>query len=246
MITFVWFIATFALVLVLRFLFTGYLLMASRLLTNSEKLGKLIYAILFFPGVVIHELSHFFTASLLNVPTGRIEIFPQKTEEGVKLGSVKVAKRDFVRNSLIGSAPFLIGSALLFLLLKTKFPQAFVSPTLKSFIQTLTNSRDWGDLLYFYLIFAVSNTMTLSKSDREGIIPTLILGSAVLIATYLISQSAINQEIVIKTLTDIFSSFAITFTLVSLVNLTFLLPVVPLVKILEKIRGKRIRLKLRF
>ena len=241
--TFIWLIAAFTSLIILRFLFSGYLLAASTLLTGSTKSGKVAYAIFFFPGVMIHELSHFFAAAALGVPTGEIEIFPREMFGGVRLGSVKVAKTDIIRNALIGSAPLLVGSTVLFSLLKVRFPLIFESASVEAVSEIFSTQKDWIDLLFLYLLFAVSNTMVLSKSDREGLLPTLLFTGAILITTAVVSRSAVNQEIIERTVTKVFSSLATTFSLVALVNGIFLLPFVIAVKVLEKVRRKRIRFK---
>lgn len=240
----IWLIASFLVVVILRFLFTSLLIAASSLLTGSTKLGKVVYSIFFFPGILLHELSHFFSAAMLGVPTGDIEIFPRETHEGVKLGSVKVAKKDFMRNAIIGSAPLLIGSLVLFILLKIKFPYVFTSPSLKTFTKVFSTTNDWLDALYFYIIFTVSNTMVLSKNDREGLLPSVLFALAILIVSYTVSGPTLTYETIHITASNIFSSLTITFTLVALINFILILPLLLIVRILEKHRQKKVKFKL--
>jgi len=59
-------------------------------LTGSETAALSIYAIIFFPGVVLHELSHWLFAKLCGVRTGRISLLPSVGKTGnLHLGSVE-------------------------------------------------------------------------------------------------------------------------------------------------------------
>src|SRR5258708_2217433 len=82
--------------------------------THSQKATIYWMAILFFPGVVVHELAHALVASLLFVPVGAIEFFPKMIGNSIKLGSVQVGKSDFVRSFFIGVAPVLVGAFVIF------------------------------------------------------------------------------------------------------------------------------------
>ena len=46
------------------------------LLTRSSQLSIGIFSLILFPGVVLHEGSHYFTARLLGVKTGRFSFIP--------------------------------------------------------------------------------------------------------------------------------------------------------------------------
>lgn len=152
------------------------------LITNHRQVGLIIYSLLFLPGIIIHEMSHFFMAGLLGVRTGEITIFPSgKTESGQqRLGSVQIANTDMIRNSLIGIAPLLVGSISIIALVKWQFPKL---------LGTLVNASGvplpYGILnrliiegksilaqplnfMWIYLIFAIANTMFVSESDRRS------------------------------------------------------------------------------
>src|SRR5438045_1842305 len=81
--------------------------------TRSQKATIYLMALLFFPGTVIHELSHAIMAGLLFVHTGHIELWPKLEGQHVKLGSVAIAHTDIFRRFLIGAAPFFFGTTLL-------------------------------------------------------------------------------------------------------------------------------------
>src|SRR5260221_5738718 len=86
-------------------------------ISHSKNLTVYLMALLFFPGTLIHELSHFLMAHLVMVQTGKIEFWPKLEGDTVKLGSVEVAKTDPFRRLLIGMAPFLFGTVILLALL---------------------------------------------------------------------------------------------------------------------------------
>lgn len=126
-------------------------------LTHSHGVTINTLAFLFFPGTLIHELSHFLMAALLFVPVGEIDLWP-KIENGgntVKLGSVQIAQTDIFRRFLIGAAPFVFGILLLLGIL-------FYGVSSQLFNQT------WFVILMVYLAFEIGNTMFSSKKDMEG------------------------------------------------------------------------------
>ena len=118
------------------------------------RLRLLFLAILYFPGTVLHELSHFLAAKLLGVPTGRISLIPKANENGMEFGHVEIAKTDFVRRFLIGIAPFVSGTAVLATLVYINI-----------YVHALPV---WVYAAFAYIAVTVLNTMTLSKSDLQG------------------------------------------------------------------------------
>src|SRR5579864_7350547 len=85
-------------------------------LTGSHDTTIHILSFLFLPGVIIHELSHMFMASLLFVRVGAVEFWPKIHGSSVKLGSVQIARTDMLRRFLIGAAPLFGGMGILLLL----------------------------------------------------------------------------------------------------------------------------------
>ena len=116
------------------------------------RLKFIFLALLYFPGTVLHEMSHYVVAKLLFVRTGKVSLLPRFTENGIVLGSVEVGKTDFIRHFLIGIAPLLVGvlglSSCLYIVLT---------------ISLLW----WQYVLVGYIVLTVLNTMTLSKSDLQ-------------------------------------------------------------------------------
>lgn len=154
------------------------------LLTRQAEISMALFSLLFLPGVLLHELSHFLVAKLLDVPTGRFSIIPRKLEGGrIQLGYVETASTDFVRDALIGVAPLVTGvvfvalvgvSRLGFNLLWDNLVRGQMS-ALDPALESMVARPDFW--LWFYLVFAVSSTMLPSASDRRAWLPlVLVLG----------------------------------------------------------------------
>jgi hypothetical protein len=127
------------------------------LLTKRIDLSMTIFAILFLPGVLIHELSHYGMARLLNVPVGKLSLIPQPLPDGrMRLGYVETQSTDFIRDALIGAAPLIVGSFVRFLtclgyLISRIFGSGFISflsSAARCFHQLLTD----GDGHQSYLL----------------------------------------------------------------------------------------------
>lgn len=153
------FVVSFLILFLVSRFFTvqlGHFLM---MVTRSHTASIYILALLFFPGVLIHELGHFFMASILFVPTGEIEFLPKVQEGGIKLGSVAIAQTDPFRRFLIGVAPVLSGVGIL--LLASYYLHSLWPIT-------------WQTWLFIYILFEIGNTMFSSKKDLEGAIGLLV------------------------------------------------------------------------
>lgn len=142
-------------------------------LTKNKKVTIYILAFLFLPGTVIHELSHFLMATLLFVKTGKIEILPKIDKDEITLGSVEIQKTDIFRRMIIGTAPFIFGNTIIFILLSYLTANTSIIQTLSIFITG-------------YVVFQIGNTMFSSKKDLEGMIELLILASIISTSLYLI------------------------------------------------------------
>ncbi len=62
------------------------------LITRQPEISMALFSLIFLPGVLLHEISHFLMAHLLGVRTGRFSIIPKKLEGGrIQLGYVETA-----------------------------------------------------------------------------------------------------------------------------------------------------------
>lgn len=148
--------------------------------TLSKFMSTNLISLIFLPGIIIHELSHFFIAVILFVPVGDMEFVPKKNDKGVKLGSIEIAKTDPIRRSLIGFAPVFVGLALIICVVY------FFS----SNILFLQNNNFYlfivVILALIYSLFAVSNTMFSSSKDMEGTVEILITLLIIFTAVYIL------------------------------------------------------------
>lgn len=237
----IWILVILLILKILRSQFSFYLSALSLLITKSTLPAQIIFMVIFFPGVIIHELSHLFTAMVLGIKTGDLQIFPARTDEGLKLGFVKIAKTDPLRNSLIGAAPFLVGLTAVYLLLYFQYPFLFSQNNLDiSLISSFTPSL--SDALILYLIFAISNTMVLSKSDKQGFIPAGIFLFSIILAIYLFSPALVDLKLLLPLLRRLVLVLGIILTSIAFINSLVILPLAILVNLIEKISGKRVKL----
>lgn len=135
-------------------------------ITRSRSIAITILTIILFPGTVIHELSHLFTAEILGVHTGTLTLAPESIEgEEIQSGSVQIAVTDPFRRTLIGIAPTITGMLTL----------SALSWWLSTVMSRLSDPPyQLLGVAILYLILTVSNTMFTSKEDLKGVLPVAI------------------------------------------------------------------------
>ncbi len=146
---------------------TNKLFQFLRIFIKKERIVFWIISLLYFPGTILHEMSHFLTATILFLKVKDINIFPEIKKDYIKLGSVLYEKKDFVRGFVIGIAPFFAGIFFFYYL---------------SIFNLFPSVNFFQNLIFLYLIFAVSSTMFSSKQDLVDfvfIIPFIIFMAGV-------------------------------------------------------------------
>lgn len=131
------------------------------------------FALLFFPGTLIHELAHFFMAIVLFVRVGEIEFVPKLRDGSVKLGSVQIGVTDPFRRALIGLAPIFVGITLL-------------TWAVYYFSQFPLTPQWINILIVFLIVFEIGNTMFSSRRDVDGLLPLLIVVAVFILIVYLL------------------------------------------------------------
>lgn len=126
-----------------------------RTFTKNQKTVFILVSILFFPGTVIHEMAHYFFAVITNLRVREVKLFPEFHEGYIKLGRVLYEKKDFVRGIIVGIAPIII--ALFFFWWLGAF-------------RLFPNENPYLNLIFGYIVFAVSSTMFSSKQDLVDLI----------------------------------------------------------------------------
>jgi hypothetical protein len=176
----VWLFIVFLLMLGLRRWLEAHMQGVAYLITGHPTVALWVFFLIFLPGTLVHELSHWLVAKLLGVPTGRIVIW---------LGAIQVGRTDPLRSSLIGLAPLVSGSLLVTLigarLQLDALGSALASGSWEPVWEALVHSVSLPDFwLWFYLLFAVANRMLPSSADREPwkpVITFLVLVSVVIV-----------------------------------------------------------------
>ena len=148
-------------------------------LTKNKTLTIQLLALIFLPGVIVHELAHLIVAGVLFVRTGEIEFLPKLRDspsgEGeLKLGSVEIAKTDPVRRAVIGFAPIFAGLTIIV----TTFYYLGTDSSIASDF--------WKMAIIVYVFFQIGNTMFSSKKDLEGTLELLLTIGVVMALFYII------------------------------------------------------------
>ncbi len=216
------------------------------LLAGDREIAVVLYALPLMPGILLHEVSHALTAKLLGVGAGRVSIRPKLAGERIRLGFVPVEETDRARASLIGLAPLLAGTAVILLIGYLIFDistmqQAFVEgdgARLATDLARMLKAPDpW---LWLYLIFAVSNTMLPSESDRESWMPVVLFMVLVGALTWLagLGPTIIDRLGRPLDLAALWLTAMYGFTI--LADLPFILVIALLERILGRLRGTRV------
>lgn len=182
-----WLLLSLALLLVFQRLLHREIQAVFLLLTRRADLSQALFALLFFPGVLLHELSHYLTARLLLVRTGRFSLAPRATADGrLQLGYVETARTDLLRDALIGAAPLIAGGLFVAYAGQNRLGLlGFWDTVLQAGAQALPTA--WSTVyqrsdfwLWLYLAFTVSSTMFPSRSDRRAWLPLGLASGALL------------------------------------------------------------------
>jgi hypothetical protein len=216
------------------------------LLTGDREVAVMLYALPLMPGILLHEVSHALVAKILGARVGRVSIRPRLADKRIQLGFVPVEETDVVRASLIGLAPLLTGSAVILLIGYLAFDidamqQAFVEADWSSLVASFAKMLRAPDIwLWLYLIFATSNTMLPSESDRASWTPiVLFLVLAVALAWFaglaptIVKSLGQPLDLATRWLTAVYG-----FTIVA--DLPFVLLIALVERIVGRMKGVRV------
>jgi len=194
------------------------------LLTKSRPVAISFLSILFFPGTVIHELAHLFTAEIVGVRTSGLTLVPEGLEKtDVRTGSVSIAKSDPVRRAVIGIAPVIWGLGALGLI-------SYFMPQLTFPIV----------ILLYYLLFAISNTMFSSPEDLDGFWPVAVVLILIAAAAYIAGIRITLTDPVLSNITIFFQSMATNLGYVAGLNIGIFLVSKLLILGVEKISKRKL------
>lgn len=217
------------------------------MLTRRLDLTLALFSLLFFPGVLLHETSHWIVARLLGVRTGRFSLIPRPLDNGrLRLGYVETAAADWVRDTLIGAAPLLVGGAFVAFAglaqlgidnLWLQLVAAGPAGALQALPSLYARPDFW---LWFYLVFAVSSTMLPSPSDRRAWLPM----SLVIVLLFGLSLLAGAGPWLLAYLAEPFhramQAAAVVFAISALIHALLLLPVWMVRRLLSRLTGLQV------
>jgi len=214
------------------------------ILTRRAGVTQTLFALIFLPGVFLHELSHFLMAKILRVRTGRVSLIPQPQPDGrLRLGYVETAPGGFLRDALIGVAPLVTGS----LFVAYVAIQRMALLPLWDLARLADWSRFWSALgavpgqpdfwLWFYLTFTVSSMMLPSASDRQAWLPVILLAAALVGLAILAGAGGWMLETLAPPLNEFLQALALIFGLSAVLHLLLVLPFSLLHVLLARLSG---------
>ncbi len=192
-----------------------------------------------FPGTVLHELAHLFTAEILGVKTGKLMLEPESIrQDNIQAGSVMIAQSDPFRRSLIGVAPLFWGIAAL-------AGVSFVIPGLyTSVFSSGTALFSNKDLIYLlgvgYLLYAISNTMFPSPEDTQGVLPLLGGITALIVLGYFFGLRVQLTGVVADVANQIITTLTKSMGVVIVLNICLLCITLLLIRIYTRVFKVRI------
>ncbi len=138
------------------------------LITGHPEGGMVLAWLIFLPGIVLHEASHWVVARVLGLRPSRLRVWPERRGKLVRMGYVDFRAGGPLRDSLVGLAPFLTGCAVL-LGMATRVFGLDGQTGWRGAAESVLSGFHQADLwLFLYLIFTVSNGMMPSASDRQA------------------------------------------------------------------------------
>jgi len=195
-------IVLFIVLVILQSLFSNSLFKLLFLLTKSQIMATKIFSVIMLPGTILHELSHWLVAEILQVPTGRFDYMPKVEGNSIRMGSLQIAKVDPFRRTLVGLAPMISGIITIVILVSiltlhnspstplagcllfskergSIYECVFNNETIKQLNNLITYQTSYvssfQNILIIWLIFIISNTMFSSRKDLEAVIVPAIL-----------------------------------------------------------------------
>lgn len=216
------------------------------LITKDFKTTTVLYYAFFLPGVVLHEISLWLAASILNVRADRSIKWPEPQEVAqLRLEFVKPVKNaGRLKTALMNLLPLLVGIGVIWLAASTildvpgTLSQARTGQLtdVTSSLNHLTSAPDFW--LWVYVLFTVANTMMPDFKTLRGWWP--VIGAIVVLSTILFLVG-LGDDTVLKLLTGPVATalnlVAGTFAITIAIDLVVVAVLGSLETIIERITG---------
>lgn len=239
-----WFVLTLLPLALLQRLLHREIQAVFLIVSHSPEFTIAFFSIIFLPGVLLHEFSHYLMAVILGVQTAHFSLVPEMLPDGrLQLGYVETSKTDIVRDSFIGAAPLFIGGLFVAYLAVTRLHLLPMWDVLRNGqyglfwlgITLLPQIKDFP--LWFYLVFTVSSTMLPSQSDRHAWLP---LGVAIVVLIAFAIGAGIGPWMLKNAappLNSFLSAAAVIFGLSAAVHAVLILPIALFHGLLARLTG---------
>lgn len=211
------------------------------LIAKNERLVTVAYALLFLPGVVVHEGTHWLMAKILRVPTHKVSLIPEWiSADTLRFGYVEISKTDSIRGSIIGFAPLITGSAIVLWIASFQFGLS-VDPAIsqwgiiQSWFDSVLQTPNYG--LWLYFLLTISNMMLPSASDRAAWLRAGLILLTISIALYFLGIGPVAGTWLKDPILRFFSGLTQAFFISSMLDLFILIPISIMEQILRRIRG---------
>jgi hypothetical protein len=214
------------------------------ILSRSPEFSIALFSILFLPGVLLHEFSHYLIALIVGVQTAHFSLIPQMLPNGrLQLGYVETMKSDIFRDSLIGAAPLIAGGSVVAYLAVTRLDLLPLWDTFRNGqfnlvwlgVTLLPQTQDFP--LWFYLLFTISSTMLPSQSDRHAWLPLGVTIAVLLALAILAGAGPWMLEHVAPALNRFLMSAAVVFGLSAALHAALIVPTGLLHRGLSRLTG---------
>lgn len=211
---------------------------------GNARFTMAVFSVLFLPGVMLHEFSHFLMARLLGVRTRGFSVVPTMMPEGyLRMGYVEVDDTDIVRDSLIGAAPLITGTLSIAYIAIYRLDLLPLWEVLRNGqmglfwlgVSLLPGIKDF--YLWFYLTFAVSSTMLPSHSDRHSWLPLGLAIAALFALAVLAGAGPWMMLHLAPPLNTFLRAVAVLFGMSAAVHGTLVLPLMLLHRLLAHWQG---------
>lgn len=174
-----WLVVIFLVMLLLNRWITIHVNGLGLLISMNQSMATWFYFFLFLPGILIHELSHYLVALLLRADPGKFSLWPKSKRGRVVLGSVEIRKSHPIVHSVIGVAPLVVGSLVVWFIAQflqfDRLGDAVSEGDFDRALQAIGSSLSTPDFwIWLYFLFVVANAMLPSPADRVYWRPVLV------------------------------------------------------------------------